>query len=224
MAVLSLVNPRKRRKAKSATRRKNPVAKRRKAVKRRKNPIAKLSRRTPTKARKYALKGKGRSRRVRRVNPISLKGLKGMAVPAITAAAAAVLVDEITKRVMDKFGASLPAMVKGTWGRLAVEVVIAFTLNMVLEKTKAVKSAQTRQAILMGALTGIGIKAIQDEVLPKITGGLSGYQLIDVNALSGYQSVAAPTSAAPVGLGYMNSAPTAGRMASVRNLRQNRSV
>lgn len=215
MATLAIIgNPKKRRKAKTSAR---------KTAKRRANPARKASasRRTPVKARRYALTKRKGIRRVRRTNPIGLKGLKGLLMPAGVGAASAVIIHEIYSKLATKFSASIPAMLQGGMGQIAAEAALALAINVGLEKTKLIKDAKTRQAILMGALTGLGIKAIQESgIVAKAMGaaGMSGYQLIDTASLSGYQLANAPTPA----LGYMNSSPSVGVMPNVRNFRKNR--
>lgn len=219
MATLAIIgNPKKRRKAKATTARKT--------AKRRANPARKVSkstaaRRKPASARKYALTKRKGIRRVRRTNPIGLKGLKGLLMPAGVGAASAVIIHEIYSKLATKFSTSIPVMLQGGMGQIAAEAALAFAINVGLEKTKLIKDAKTRQAILMGALTGLGIKAIQESgIVAKAMGaaGMSGYQLIDTASLSGYQLANAPTPA----LGYMNSSPSVGVMPSVRNFRKNR--
>lgn len=215
MATLAIIgNPKKRRKAKATTARKT--------AKRRANPARKAaSRKTPTKARRYALTKRKGVRRVRRTNPIGLKGLKGLLMPAGVGAASAVIIHEIYSKLATKFSTSIPVMLQGGMGQIAAEAALALAINVGLEKTKLIKDAKTRQAILMGALTGLGIKAIQESgIVAKAMGaaGMSGYQLIDTASLSGYQLANAPTPA----LGYMNSSPSVGVMPNVRNFRKNR--
>jgi len=215
MATLAIIgNPKKRRKAKATTARKT--------AKRRANPARKAaSRKTPTKARRYALTKRKGIRRVRRTNPIGLKGLKGLLMPAGVGAASAVIIHEIYSKLATKFSTSIPVMLQGGMGQIAAEAALALAINVGLEKTKLIKDAKTRQAILMGALTGLGIKAIQESgIVAKAMGaaGMSGYQLIDTASLSGYQLANAPTPA----LGYMNTSPSVGVMPNVRNFRKNR--
>ncbi len=216
MSTLAIIgNPRKRRKPKAK-------AARRVAKTRRKNPVAtkRKSRTTPIRQRRYsAVKRKG-IRRVRRTNPIGLKGLGKMLMPAGIGAASAVVIHEIYSKLAAKFSGSVPVALQSGYGQLAAEAGLVFVLNMVMEKTKLIKDAQTRQHVVMGALTGLGIKAIQQSGVMSKIGGAStaGYQMIDVSSLNGYQMAAAPSSS----LGYMNTSPTVGTISNIRNFRRSR--
>lgn len=225
MASIALINPRKRRVKSRKARKANPAGKTRKVKSRRRksNPISSKALRSAGRTlRKYKL---SRGRAKRRANPINMGSLKRMAIPALTGAAGAILVDQLYMELVKRFGSKLPTMLQGGFGKAVTEVVIAFAVNMALEKTKLVKNAQTRQALMMGALTGIGITTINELVMPKLraaTGtATAGYQLIDSTALNGYQGAIAPTPGL-ASLGYQGDAPAVGVMSNVRNFRRSR--
>lgn len=220
MAALAIIgNPKKRRKARkvSKARAHNPARKVKRAKRRRSNPVS------AGKVRHVARRKMSRSRR--RSNPIAVGDLKKLAMPALIGAVGAIAVDEIANRLIAKFGGSLPVGLQGGLGKAVAEAAIAIGLGMALEKTKLIKNAQTRNGLVLGALTGIGIQVMNNVVLPKLRGStsVSGYQLLDVQALNGYQLAAAPVPAM-AGLGYMNSSPTVGVMRNVRDFRKGRTV
>lgn len=221
MGTLAIINPARRKpKAKAAAkvaraRRKNPAKKLAKST---------IARRVPAASRVYKLTKRRGVSRARRTNPIGLKGLGKLLMPAGVGAASAVIVHEIYSKLAAKFSGSIPVSMQSGMGQLVAEAGLAFVINMALEKTKLIKDANTRQAILMGALTGLGIKAIQESgVINKIAGpatATAGYQMIDVAALNGYQIAAAPSPS----LGYMSSSPTVGTVSDVRNFRRSRTA
>ncbi len=213
MATLAIINPKRRK----------PAA-RKVAKSRRKNPAKKLSRKTPAALRVYRMRKRpGGKARVRRINPIGMKGLGKLLVPAGVGAASAVVIHEIYSKLATKFAGSIPLAMQSGMGQIVAEAGLAIVVSMALEKTKLIKDANTRHAVLMGALTGLGIKAIQDSgIVSKITGGTAtaGYQMIDVAALNGYQMAAAPSPS----LGYISSSPNVGTMSNVRNFRRSRTA
>lgn len=229
MTTLAIIgNPRKRRKAKKVTaRRVAKPAKRKVAAKRRSNPIsaAHLSAHARiTRKHKFKRVGGKKTRTVvRRMNPLNAADLKKLGIPAVIGAAGSVAVSEaVDKLLTSGMGAKLPVSLQSGIGRTLLEAGVAVGLGAILDKTKVVKSADTRNALVIGALTGIAIKAINRDVLPKLKGAtaVGGYQLMDVNSLSGYQSALAPTPS----LGYINSSPSVGVLSNVRDFRRARTA
>lgn len=230
MAALAIIgNPRKRRKAKrvSAVKRVSATPKRKVARKRRSNPLsaAQLSAHARI-VRKHKFKrvgGKKTRTVVRRMNPLNAADLKKLGIPAVIGAAGSVAVSEaVDKLLTSGMGAKLPVSLQSGIGRTLLEAGVAVGLGAILDKTKVVKSADTRNALVIGALTGIAIKAINRDVLPKLKGAtsMSGYQLMDVSALSGYQAAQAPVPS----LGYLNSSPTVGVVSNIRDFRRARTA
>lgn len=197
------------------------------AKKRKANPVsaAQLSEAAKTIRRNKFKKvnGKRTSTVVRRKNPLN-GDLKGLVIPVLGGAGAAVGVSMLTDQVIQRFGTSLPASLKAGWGRLALEAAVALGVGKLLEKTKIIKDANQRNAVIVGALTGVGISAIQQAVSRSTTSGtgaaVAGYQLIDVNALNGFQAASAPVPS----LGYTGSAPNVGVLNNVRDFRRTKTT
>lgn len=184
MAALAIINP-KRRKARKAKRRSNPVARKRKAA------TVRVRKAKRGRGRVITVRTRNPARRhKRRRNPSGLTGaaLKGRVLPAITGAVGAMIVD----KGFDMLGDKLPASLQSGWGRHAAKAGIAILAGVLLEKTK-VLDAKSRDSLVAGALTVTAYQAIQSEVMPMIGSGFStapapGVKGFQYGALQGYQT------------------------------------
>lgn len=163
MAALALINPRKRRKAKSAKRRK--VKATAKVVRTRKTRKG----RTATVRVRVGNPKRRRAAARRRRNPAGLSGaaLKSKLMPALTGAAGALVVDKL----FDMAGDKLPVALQSGWGRYAALAGIAILAGYGLEKTKVLSPA-TRNDLIMGSLTVTAFKAASSEIMPMISGAM----------------------------------------------------
>lgn len=164
MAALALINPRKRRKAKSkarATKRTHKRKSSRTRVRRTKRAVTVTTRVANPKRRKSAAR--------RRRNPAGLSGkaLQAKLMPALAGAAGALLIDKVFDLAADK----LPDALRDGWGRYAALVGIALAAGWGLEKAKVLSPA-TRNDLIMGSLTVTAFKAASTEFMPMISSAM----------------------------------------------------
>lgn len=150
MPEMLLINPRKRRAAKSTKRRASPRRARRAAPRRRRNPINTIAsrvRRAPVRRRMSNPMGRRVTRRRR--NPISLggsaKSYMGQLKDALIGAGGAIAVDQVWARVSPMLPASLQTSPGSVGAGDAVKAVATVMLGKVLSKATrglSVKAAQ----------------------------------------------------------------------------------
>ena len=219
MATLAIINPKKRRKAKKASASKRVHKRASTHTRKRKRKVTRSRRRRSLVVTARASNPIRRKRRhARRRNPVmSGANLKGYLLPAITGAVGATVVDML----FDKFGSKLPVALQSGWGRYGALALIAIGAGWGLNKAK-VLSPQSRNSLVMGSLVVTAYKAVTDQIVPMVSGGVATLpapskttQGFQYGALAGFQ---------PGTLAMVNSGMSAGMPTGMSVPRRNRSV